>query len=108
MDNYVKQNDVWDKKAEKLYEIQRLKSHYTKLASKLSSELVELSGGQNCVGKDYVFHAHNRKGAVDYKSIPELKVVDLELYRKKDTVIWKLENAGEGFLKKIEDYPVDI
>lgn len=31
-----------------------------------------------------------RKGAIDYKKIPELENVDLEKYRKKDTQFWKL------------------
>lgn len=101
MINYVKQNNIWDQKAEKLYEAQKLKSHYTELASKLSTELVELSGGQDSAGKSHVFHSHNRTGAIDYKLVPELKFVDLNKYRKEDIQVWKLENIGSNVLNKM-------
>ena len=101
--DYVKQNDSWETKAAKLYEIDKLRSYYTKLASSLKNELVELSGGQNCVGKEYVFHYSTREGSVNYKEIPELKFVNLELYRKDKVVMWKLENVGNKFLDKITD-----
>jgi len=100
---YVKQNSVWETKAAKLYEIDKLRSHYTKLASSLKKELVGLSGGQNSAGKEYVFHYTTRNGSVNYKQIPELKFVDLDMYRKDKVTVWKLENVGNRFLDKITD-----
>lgn len=38
----------------------------------------------------------SRAGAVDYKSIPELKGVDLESYRKKGSTSWKIEIVEEA------------
>ena len=101
--NYVNQNDVWEEKAAKLYEIQKLKAYYSKLATALSKELVDLSGGQNSAGKEYVFHYHLRVGSVDYTQVPELKFVDLDKYRKGEVLIWKLENVGQKVLEKIKD-----
>lgn len=101
--DYVKQNNAWELKAEKLFEIQKLKSHYTKLSSQLSKELIDLSGKQNCVGSRFVFHSYTRKGSIDYTSIPELQHINLDIFRKDDIQLWKLENVGESFLKKIDD-----
>jgi len=101
--DYVKQNNIWEKKAEKLYEIQKLKAHYTKLSRDLAEELVDLSGKQNCVGSKFVFHSYTRRGSVDYSSIPELKHINLDVFRKDDIQLWKLENVGSNVLEKINN-----
>jgi hypothetical protein len=101
--DYVKQNNTWEEKAEKLYEIQKLRAHYNKLADSLLQDLIKLSSGQNSLCKNYVFRSYNRVGAIDYKRVPELKYVDLEKYRKDSITMWKLENVGIKFIEKTKD-----
>lgn len=48
-------------------------------------------------GKDYKNHGFSlvkvkRSGSIDYKNIPELKVIDLEQYRGSEVEYWKLIN----------------
>jgi putative phage-type endonuclease len=52
--------------------------------------LIKLSGGKSAIGHGIRLTKIIRKGNVDYKSIPELKNVDLEKYRKEPTESWRL------------------
>ena len=52
--------------------------------------LIELSGGINCEGGGIRLHKQVRKGLVDYNSIPELKIVNLDKYRKPCIQSWRL------------------
>ena len=100
--NYKKQNSVWEKIANQLNEAQKMKDYYSKLATSLSKDLQELSYNQDSIGQNYVFYSMDRKGPIDYKNIPELKNIDLGLYRKEDIQFWKLEYLGSNVINKIE------
>ncbi len=50
----------------------------------------DITGGKSGMGKEITFTSCRRKGAVNYKMIPELKGVDLEEHRKDDIVFWKV------------------
>lgn len=52
--------------------------------------LVQSAGNQNCVGAGVKVQKVVRKGAVDYKAIPELGSVDLDKYRKSPVESWRL------------------
>jgi hypothetical protein len=43
----------------------------------------------------YVMVMSQRPGSVDYSSIPELKSVDLDKYRKDPVSVYKLEYTGD-------------
>ena len=49
---------------------------------------------ENTKGAGVTVYQSERKGAVDYKKIPQLEGVDLEQYRKKSTTVWTIK-AGE-------------
>jgi len=53
-------------------------------------ELIKLSGDQSCLGEGIRLMKTTMKGRVDYEAIPEIKCVDLEKYRKKPTISWKI------------------
>lgn len=53
-------------------------------------ELVKLAKGRNSLVWGRKLTQVERKGAVNYKAIPELKGVDLEQYRKKPSTYWRL------------------
>jgi len=50
---------------------------------------------ENTKGAGVTVYQTERKGAVDYKKIPQLEGVDLEQYRKKSTQVWTIK-AGES------------
>lgn len=49
---------------------------------------------ENTKGAGITVYKSERKGAVDYKKIPQLEGVDLEQYRKKSAQVWTIK-AGE-------------
>lgn len=48
-----------------------------------------ITGEKSAMGRKTFFLKSKRKGTVDYSSIPGLKSIDLEQYRKPDIVSWK-------------------
>lgn len=58
--------------------------------SLLRQNLISLAEGQSCLGAGIKVQKIIRKGSVDYKSIPELKGVDLDKYRKGVSESWRI------------------
>lgn len=56
----------------------------------LRKRAIDLAAGQSVIGGGIRLTKTHRKGNVDYKAIPELRGVDLELYRGKPSSIWRL------------------
>ncbi len=52
--------------------------------------LIELSENKRCKGAGIKTQRITRKGAVEYKKIPELQDVNLEAYRKPSSEIWRI------------------
>lgn len=52
--------------------------------------LISLSGEENSRGAGITLSKHVRRGTVDYKAIPELSSVDMEMYRKKPVEYWRI------------------
>lgn len=62
----------------------------TERKKEVFDELVKLAKGRNSLIWGRKLTQVERKGSVDYKSIPQLKGIDLEQYRKKTTSYWRL------------------
>lgn len=60
------------------------------LEAEAKARLIHLSNGISTVGYGVKATKFARKGAVDYGKIPEIEGVDLEQYRKKPTVMWRV------------------
>lgn len=58
----------------------------------LRDTIIALSGRSNAKGGGVRLSRVVRKGSVDYKSIPELREVDLDKYRKSPIESWRLTN----------------
>ena len=56
----------------------------------IRKKLIELCGDDNCSGNGIKVSKSTVKGRVDYESISELKGVDLDKYRKSESLIWKI------------------
>lgn len=82
-------------------QLQKLAEYYKKITSEaklledeiesVKSELKKFSAGRNVVGNGLKMFTSFRKGSVDYSKIPELKNVDLEKYRKKDSEVFYIK-----------------
>ena len=62
----------------------------TERKKEVFDELVKLAKGRNSLIWGRKLTQIERKGSVDYKSIPQLKGIDLEQYRKKPSTYWRL------------------
>jgi putative phage-type endonuclease len=94
----LSERDYIDKRYDKMWEIHAqlwLDSHYALKKAELDEEvarkhLLELSEGRNALCSKVKVTRSFCKGAVDYKLVPELIGVDLELYRKPPCEKWRL------------------
>jgi putative phage-type endonuclease len=59
----------------------------------LRKRLIEMSGYRNCIGKDIKISKYIRKGNIDYSRIPELKVLNLEDFRKSPVETWRIDKV---------------
>lgn len=92
--DYFERNDhEWTLKASEWFAVHnRLKMLEIK-EEQLRGELIRLSGDINTMGAGVKLRRIPRKGNVEYKTIPELKGVDLEKYRKPDSITWRIAIA---------------
>lgn len=94
MFNFVKQNEVWVKKAREVYDLTQKRKMLEVQEAQAIAELKELSSNLNSVGGGFKYESSTRAGTVDYKAIPQLKGVNLDIYRKPAVVYWKLTYVG--------------
>jgi len=74
--------DYLDAKKTRQQAEEREKSH--------RDRLIELAEGKCCKGLDVRLTKYMSRGRVDYNSIPELASVNIEKYRKPNTVAWRI------------------
>lgn len=61
------------------------------IEKELREQAIALTGGKSCQGAGVRLQKIVRKGAVDYKAIPELESIDVEKYRKPPSETWRLK-----------------
>ena len=84
------QDNIWMETAKELnYTMHKIKSMKT-LEDELRARLIELSEDKNCRGNGVSVRKTIRKGAVAYVDIPELKLIDLDKYRKEPVEFWTI------------------
>jgi putative phage-type endonuclease len=89
--DYIEKNDdEWNKHSTCYKFYKNIINSLEKKLENTKNRLIELSNGQNCKGNDIILTKTIRKGNIDYKSIPELKNVDLEIYRKRHAEYYKI------------------
>lgn len=57
--------------------------------------LVQISNSENACGHGISLQRIERKGIIPYSSIPSIKLMDLEKYRKPSTSYWNLEDSND-------------
>lgn len=83
-------NKIWLETASDLLEIQN-KIKYLKTKQQMYAKILKELSGESGISLDgYKYAPIKRKGTVKYSDIPELMAVDLDAYRGKDVISWKL------------------
>lgn len=57
----------------------------------LEEKIIELASGEECYGGGISLKKINRKGSIKYDAIPEIKSLDLEMYRSEPTIHWRID-----------------
>ena len=85
--DYEYREDNETKDLEKRYFF--LKSYVDEF-EEVKNKLIERAEGKNMKVGNLTISRFMRKGTVDYKKIPELKSVDLDVYRKSPSLCWRV------------------
>lgn len=88
---YIEREDEdWQQAAQEWMEANSYMKLLVEQEQVLREKLISLSDGNNCKGFGISICNVSRKGNIDYAKIPQLKDVDLELYRKPATSSWRI------------------
>lgn len=87
----ISKKDMWFDNAKKLFNLQAKIKQLVKEEEELKEALKVLSNNLPLTYKGFCYNYSLRPGSVDYKSIPELLSVNLELYRKPEVQVWSLK-----------------
>lgn len=90
---YEERGSDWIEIAEKVWQVQQARKEYERIEEVLLKRLKELSYGASSKGGGFIFTSIVRKGSIDYGSIPYLKSIDLEKFRKADVQMWSLKQV---------------
>ena len=88
--DYRERDKVWYKQASRVLGIKQQLKTLEKEEKEAESALRTMSQGQSSFFDDLRYTSSIRKGNVDYKKIPELEGIDLEIYRKPSSSMWTL------------------
>ncbi len=92
--DYIERDDsLWDQCATRWKEVTRGIKELEKDEEDLRKQLIFLSGESNTKGAGISLCQVQRKGNVDYAKIPQLKGVDLDMYRKGSINSWRITCA---------------
>lgn len=84
----------WIEVAESLYATKQQLKELSDKATALVEQLKSLSKNTSVWQDNYKFVLQLRKGPVEYHRIPELRSIDLDLYRKDNVITWKLDRVS--------------
>lgn len=85
--DFIKRDDEeWAQLAKEWIEISKIEDRKDQIRKKL----IDLSGRSNSMGGGIKLSKIPRKGLVDYKSIPEIRGLDLEKYRKPNIETYRI------------------
>ncbi len=96
--DYEEREDaLWDQAALELLMLDRELEQYDEIKKRRDdarNRLIELANGRNTRGSGIKVTQSMVKGRVDYDSIPELKLVDLDKYREPASERWTISKYG--------------
>lgn len=86
----LEDNESWHVVAMRWREMHEKRKAAEEEEDTLRGELIRLADNRNVAGAGVKLTRSFCKGTVDYKAVPELKAVDLELYRKNPIEKWRI------------------
>ena len=89
-DKIIDNSDDWIDFSERAKTAYHMYKHYEELWNSLKDEAILKCADGSRMGNGLCVQYSETKGAVDYKSIPELQDVDLEKYRKPSYTKWSV------------------
>jgi putative phage-type endonuclease len=89
-DYIERDDDLWKQCASRWISINTSLRELEKEEERLRQQLILLSGESNSKGAGISLCQIKRKGNIEYSKIPQLKSVDLEIYRKPSIDSWRL------------------
>lgn len=93
-DFLTREDEEWKQIAEQYLLISHSLSDLEKQEKNLKAKLIELAGKSNVKGAGLSLSKVVRKGTVDYSSIPELKGLNLEPFRKGHSEYWTIRKSA--------------
>lgn len=93
-EDYVAMEDEqWVQTAKEYLEVKSQIHSLKEKEESLRKNLIRFSGGLNAKGGGIQISRQLRKGPIDYAKIPELKVIDLNSFRKKPIETWRIDEC---------------
>lgn len=90
-DDFIeREDDEWENIALQWREVNQELKELKSREDDLRKKLIWLAGERNTKGSGVKLNRIVRRGLVDYKKIEELQDVDLELFRKPNTIFWTI------------------
>lgn len=89
-DYIVRNDEEWNQLAIQYLKAKDLAKIVADNEELLRQQLILLAGSSNIKGAGLRVAKSIRKGAIEYKAIPQLKGLDLESYRKKPSEYWRI------------------
>jgi len=80
----------WDELSEKYINLDREIKAKEEMKEVIRKQLIALAADENCRGNGIRLQKTVTKGRVEYGDIPELKGVNLDPYRKEQTISWRV------------------
>ncbi len=93
--DFVEMDSIeWNLTVDEYTKVKEKLKQYEKQEKEYRDRLIALSGNKNCKGSGLKLMKVLRRGGVDYTSIPELKNINLDKYRKGVIESWRLIGAA--------------
>lgn len=96
LDYPVREDFEWISTMQRYFELDQIIKSHTEELEEVKKKLIEIAQGQPSQGGGGRLSKITRKGNIEYGKIEALKDIDLEQYRKKDSVFWSVKANGDS------------
>lgn len=90
MNEYKNEDSEWREVSKKWLVLQQQIKNLEEEEKQVRQTLITMANGENVSGGGVRLTKLVRKGNIQYDQIPELRMVDLEKYRKAPIEVWRL------------------
>lgn len=91
--DHIKKGEDWIECARELYDIQ-MEIRILQKKEEIAKEMLKrMSNNINSFGGGFAFTCTERIGSINYKNIPGIEEIDLDLYRGSSVMSWSLKKV---------------